>query len=550
MVKKKSNFQSKNIMRGFIIACFFLLGATAGNAQSLRDARKYFNNYEYQRAFDTYYQLKDNDLSEDDLKRFAYSGYTVGEYAKTYSAIESVIALDNVEPYFYYVHGDVCLNTGKYEQAKESYEKYASLDDEFDVSVKIATCDELPTWKPMTFIENVVLEDNTSKADMTGRIGSEMTVSLHEVGTDSLGGLMEGSMIDFSELVINKPYLDHNNEGKVQAIIQDSLGLASITSFEIIPNADQVIFTVSEPTKEDPVLKAPHLYIGDWVYEYGVVQNVQPWIYSGFEDTTACAQATADASGKRIVFTKFNNETNTSDLYLTRLEDGNWSKPEEMSDINTKFNEMFPVFLGDSMLSFSSDGRPGYGKLDIFTYDFGSRQITHLMAPVNSDMDDFGLYYYEGADSALYTSNRSGGKGDDDRYFIKLREKVIDIVEIDTTEFEVNWVDQRIYFDFDKFNLMKDVKILDQIISYLSIKKDSKIILEAHTDRRGSDAYNLDLSAERASTVKSELIKEGINESQIEIISLGESAPIIDCNKCTEEMHAENRVVILKLKAK
>lgn len=537
-------------MRGFFIACLILLGAYSGNAQSLRDARKYFDNYEYQRAFDTYYSLRDNDLSDDDLKRFAYSGYTVGEYEKTYNVIESVLSLSNVEPYFYYVHGDVCLNTGKYEQAKESYEKYASLDNEFDVSVKITTCDELPTWKPMTFIENVLLEDNTSKADMTGRIGSEMTVSLHEVGTDSLGGLMEGTLIDFSELVINKPFIHYNNDEKVAVVIQDSLGLASITSFEIIPNANQVIFTVAEPTKEDPNLKAPHLYIGDWISEYSVVQNVQPWIYSGFEDTTACAHATADESGNRIVFTKFDNETNTSDLYLSRLEDGKWSTPEAFSEVNTKFNEMFPVFLGDSMLSFSSDGRPGYGKLDIFTYTFESGQITHLMAPVNSDMDDFGLYYYEGADSALYTSNRSGGKGDDDRYFIKLREKVIDIVEVDTTEFEVNWVDQRIYFDFDKFNLMKDVKILDQIISYLSIKKDSKIVLEAHTDRRGTDAYNLKLSMERAATVKAELIKEGINESQIEIISLGESAPVVDCRECTEKMHAENRVVILKLKAK
>lgn len=534
-------------MRGLVAACFILLGTSLVNAQSLRDARKYFDNYEYQRSFDTYFQLRDNDLSDDDLKRFAYSGYTVGEYSKSYNVIQSVLSLSDVEPYFYYVNGEICLNLGKYDEAKSSYEKYAQLDDEFDVTVKIETCDQKPGWEAITYIKNESINGNTSKADISGRIYPDMTVVFHEAGTDSVGTFMDGSQIDFSELVVSKPFFDYGNGEEVAAIIQDSLGFAAITSFEILKNSKQVLFTVAEPTKADPNLKAPHLYIGDWVMEFGVVQNIEPWIYSGFEDTSACAQATVNAKGDRIVFTKIGENTAGADLYITSLVNGEWSTPEPMTSLNTKFDEMFPTFQGDSMLTFSTDGRPGYGKLDLFAYHFATNEITHFKSPVNSDMDDFNLYYYEGADSAVYSSNRSGGKGDDDRYFLKLREKV-EVIEIDTTEFEVNWVDQKIYFDFDKYSLKKDVKILAQIIEYLSIKKDSKIVLEAHTDRRGTDGYNLKLSTERAETVKSELIAEGINPAQIEIEALGESAPIIDCNQCTEDMHAENRVVILKLK--
>lgn len=536
-------------MRVFIVACLILFGSAA-NAQSLRDARKYFDNYEYQRAFNAYKSLSLNDdLPDDDQKRYAYSGFTVGEYAKTFDVVGKVLQQSDVEPYFYFIHGEICLNLGKYDDAKASYEKYASMDNEYDVSVKIQTCNEKPGWSSMEHIDNVSISSNTSKADISGRIHADMTVLFHEAGTDSVGTFMDGEQIDFSELVVSKPFFDYGNGEEVPAIIQDSLGLAAITSFEILENSKQVIFTVAEPTKADPVLKAPHLYIGDWIMEYGVVKNVEPWIYSGFEDTSACAQATVDASGKRIVFTKIGNETKGSDLYITTLENGVWSQPEPLNAINTKFDEMFPTFQGDSMLTFSSDGRPGYGKLDLYAYSFASGEVTHFKAPVNSDMDDFNMYYYEGADSALYTSNRAGGMGDDDRYFVKFREPVKE-VEIDTVEFEVNWVDQKIYFDFDKYSLMKDVKILDQIIEYLSVKKDSKIILEAHTDRRGTDSYNQRLSEERAASVKSELIAEGINAGQIEIVALGESAPLVDCGECTEKMHAENRVVVLKLKTK
>ena len=240
-----------------------------------------------------------------------------------------------------------------------------------------------------------------------------------------------------------------------------------------------------------------------------------------------------------------------SDIYLSKFSNNIWNNPTSLEQVNTNLNEMYPLFQGDSVLSFATDGRPGYGNLDIHTYNLSNHKITHLKAPVNSSKDDFN-FVYESADSALFVSNRFGGKGDDDRYEIIFRRtKTEPVVVPDSTDyFDLvdNWVDQKIYFDFDKYNLKNDVKIIDQLIALMKKYPAITIQLEAHADKRGEVAYNDVLSLKRAESVRAELVQMGIPQQQILIEAKGEKDPIVDCVKCSDEIYAANRVVIITLK--
>lgn len=107
------------------------------------------------------------------------------------------------------------------------------------------------------------------------------------------------------------------------------------------------------------------------------------------------------------------------DLYSARVDNrGRWSSVRNMGDvINTPGNEMFPYVTDDGKLYFSSDGHPSMGALDIFvaTRNDGEITIENLGPPVNSTADDFGMTFTSIKDG-YFTSNRAGGKGDDDIY--------------------------------------------------------------------------------------------------------------------------------------
>ncbi len=70
---------------------------------------------------------------------------------------------------------------------------------------------------------------------------------------------------------------------------------------------------------------------------------------------------------------------------------------------------------------FASDGHPGYGELDLFevliTQD-GSKTVRNLGKPINTNKDDFGITFSK-TDIGYFSSNRPGGKGDDDIYYFE-----------------------------------------------------------------------------------------------------------------------------------
>ena len=67
------------------------------------------------------------------------------------------------------------------------------------------------------------------------------------------------------------------------------------------------------------------------------------------------------------------------------------------------------------------------------------------------------------------------------------------------------------------------------------------IFAKSHTDSRGSDKYNLNLSDRRAKSTVQYLVSKGIAKDRISGQGFGESEPKVTCDNCTEEEHAQNR---------
>jgi outer membrane protein OmpA-like peptidoglycan-associated protein len=85
---------------------------------------------------------------------------------------------------------------------------------------------------------------------------------------------------------------------------------------------------------------------------------------------------------------------------------------------------------------------------------------------------------------------------------------------------------------------MKEIKEYAQFLK----ETDLYAVIEGHTSSLSNAKYNYDLSTRRADKVRAELVKLGVNPSQVKSMGFGESTPLYDNN--TESGAAKNRRVI------
>lgn len=118
-----------------------------------------------------------------------------------------------------------------------------------------------------------------------------------------------------------------------------------------------------------------------------------------------------------------------TDIYKVAIyADNKFGNPENLGGvINTEGREMFPYVDKNHIMYFASDGHLGLGALDIFESrkeeNEGFTKPKNLKAPFNSNLDDFGFWINEEETKGFLSSNREGGKGDDDVYSFTLDRK-------------------------------------------------------------------------------------------------------------------------------
>ncbi len=341
---------------------------------------------------------------------------------------------------------------------------------------------------------------------------------------------------------------------------------------------------------------------------------------------------------KWLYFASDRNGTHgQSDLFRVALYENKGYGPIENlgKGINTEGRESFPFISSDYQLYFSSDGHPGLGGLDVFVaklYPDGSfGPVVNMGTPINSSLDDFGFYLDSKQGKGFVSSNRAGGKGSDDIYFlaekpcqqsiegtvydkdtnevlvnalvvisdglyqktdtiytnnkgyyiaslldcghkyrIKVENKSYNTVEVafnvnresgvktvniglERTEKPLQVNDdlfkrlqlKPIYFDFDKSTIRRDASIeLMKIVEVMKQYPTLKIDVRSHTDSKGNDAYNLNLSDRRVKATIQWMVEQGIAPSRLTGKGYGETQLLNKCSNgvpCTVEEHQLNR---------
>lgn len=259
------------------------------------------------------------------------------------------------------------------------------------------------------------------------------------------------------------------------------------------------------------------------------------------------------------------------------------------NEINTSGRESFPFFGADGTMYFASDGHYGLGGLDIYAKQIVDDKVTisHFEAPINSKYDDFSFSLDANQQKAYLSSNRVGGRGNDDIYELKLNFKSLDInqTSIDTIRHELDSTNELhvesqvtaesqvandsiqksknqetvpliesvfelpvLYFELNSSDLTKEsISALNELAAYLNVHPELKLQINAHADCRGSAAYNLSLSQKRAAACKDYLAALLQVKTSLLAVGYGETQLTNNCNctdaqvTCSEIEHGQNR---------
>lgn len=145
-------------------------------------------------------------------------------------------------------------------------------------------------------------------------------------------------------------------------------------------------------------------------------------------DNYSLGHATVTEDGKTMYFSSdMPGGKGITDIWKSTLENGRWTSPTNVADVNTEGREMFPYLNEEGILYFASDGHAGLGGLDLYRATQSGESYNkpeNMGYPLNTNSDDFAMIINSDETEGYFSSNRTGGDavGDDDIYRFKNHE--------------------------------------------------------------------------------------------------------------------------------
>lgn len=191
-------------------------------------------------------------------------------------------------------------------------------------------------------------------------------------------------------------------------------------------------------------------------------KKITPFRYNNKNYSTAHPAISPD--GSMLIFSSdMSGGEGGTDLYMCRRSGNDWSQPMNMGrSVNTEGEEMFPVFISNTTISFASDGLPGIGGLDVYYSTWSEQsqswsQPESAGTPVNSSYDDMSLTMYNDGRNGYFSSNRPASKRSDNIYHFFKQKIYLSLKIVDSfTNKELNGAVVNLQSIPDKRNLITD----------------------------------------------------------------------------------------------
>ena len=419
----------------YILVATLLFSCSTDKA--IRKGDQFYAINEYIEAAKEYKKAYRKTSAKEKPKRGVIAWKIAECYRKTNNAARAMGSYKNAIRYNYpdslaHRHlADALLVTGNYKEAIKSYEAFLAIDSEDRLAqVGLQTARQSADWKknPTKYIVKRADELNGMRSDFCPMyVGSDTTMIVttstrkEATGTDISG--VTGQKC--ADLFLTK----RNDKGKWQKVelIQGETNSAyEDGACAFTPDGKTMYFTRCVTDDQFPRFAAI----------YRSPRKDATWgkpepVKISSDTLSSYAHPAVSPDGEWLYFASdMAGGVGGFDIWRFYIG-GNQFKAgilENLGEqINTEGNELFPAFGPGKELYFSSNGYPGMGGLDIFCasqVNDSTYKVNNMMAPVNSNADDFGITFAPELYRGYFSSNRNDARGWDHIYSFYLPETV------------------------------------------------------------------------------------------------------------------------------
>ena len=443
----------------FIVAIFCL---SRINSQ-VKLADILYDNFEYKTAASIY--SDENDLTLSQLEKHAFCYFYTNDFQKSIPIFKKILDQNPNDFSIKYHYGIALKSTGRFKAAQKIFNELFTIDSTTKrLQFQIESIDSLIRWDTIKIFKKLVAFEklnsassefspsfyddgiyyivergkNNAIANNINLISNNDSLTLKEKKefTEKLNEILSyGSTISprtyVKKVDLKIPLLFKSVENSIpdSAIIKNEQIIShnsfNVTSFNTNSSNKKILYTrhpYLTNSNSDASLN-PLIYQGKLNAEKKKLYLRRRIPVSFLSSSAGSGEVCMSSDGKTIYFVSDKkNGYGQTDIYVShQKKSGKWGKAINLGPlVNTPYREESPRIYDDSILYFSSNGFPGYGKADIFKCKISNDSIynvEHLPYPVNSAGDDIHFVLHPFDESiAILNSNRAGGKGDEDIY--------------------------------------------------------------------------------------------------------------------------------------
>ncbi len=405
------------------LLCSLLVTSSTVFAQSgiTKKADRYMELFKFDKALQAYEKAAKKDPSNyHAISSIAKIHRITGNMPEAEFWYANVIKNSGVQPLDHFYYAQALQYNGSYQIAKEQYNAYADKapDDARGKSLALGV-DLLPDLKKDSIkfnIQNI----NINSA------GSDFSPAWYDSSLVFVSGRGKGKKDVWSDGAFYNLYLSELSdtgetspvllEGKVNKFLHEGPATFSPDRKTMFFTRNNYVNRVKEDKSEDNIIKltvfSAKLIDGKW-------DDIKELPFCSQEYSVGHPAMSAD--GKKLYFSSdMPGGYGNFDLYVSEWDSTGWKTPVNLgAKVNTLGNEYFPTIHEDGTLYFSSDSYEGLGGLDMYrATDLGGGwwSVENVGYPLNSKADDLGIIWDKDKKTGYFSSNRSGGYGDDDIY--------------------------------------------------------------------------------------------------------------------------------------